>query len=85
MAEGIPNRRACFFEVLLVLTLSCRFGLLLTLYAGLFIMLSLTKLGENAGLHALTLKTTQCAVKRFIFLDSDFSHLFHPPRVQKEM
>jgi len=47
---------------LLVLTLSCSFRLLLTLYAGLFIVLSLTELCEYAASCALSLKSAKSAV-----------------------
>ena len=64
---------------LLILSLSCSLRLLLTLYAGLLIMLSLTKLGKNTRLLALSLETTKCAVESFIFLNSNFCHHYFPP------
>ena len=67
------------FEALLKLTLSCCFRLLLALNAGLFIMLSLTKLSHKTGLLALTLKAAKCAIKSFIFFYSDFCHRISPP------
>ncbi len=80
------NRTASFETVrflerkakLLILALSCRLRLLLTLYAGLFVMLSFTEFGKNTRLHALSLKTTKRAVKSFIFFYSDFCHFLYP-------
>mgnify|MGYP004674056367 CR=1 FL=1 len=66
-------------EKLLVLTLSCSFGLLLSLYAGFFVALSLAELCLDTRTLALSLETTKCAVKRLIFLNSDFSHFLFPP------
>ena len=63
---------------LLELALSCSLSLLLTLYAGLLIVLSLTKLGQNAGLNTLSLETTKCVVESLVFFNSDFCHLYFP-------
>ncbi len=70
---------------LLILTLSSSLSLLLALYAGLLIMLSFAKLGQNTGLNALSLETAKCVVKSLIFLNSDFSHLnISLPSIGKE-
>ena len=70
---------------LLKLTLSSCFSLLLALYAGLLVALSLTKLGQYAGLNALSFKTTKSAVESFVFFYSDFCHfLFSLPPLCKE-
>ena len=66
------------FIKLLILALSSCLRLLLTLYAGLLVALSLAKLGKNTGLYALSLKTTKRAVKSFIFFYSDFCHFYFP-------
>ena len=66
-------------DKLLILSLSSSLRLLLTLYAGLLIMLSLTKLGKNAGLLALSLETTKCTVESLIFFYSYFCHHYFPP------
>ena len=66
------------FYLLLILALSCCLRLLLALYAGLLVALSLAELGKNTGLNALSLKTTKRAVKSFIFFYSDFCHLYFP-------
>ena len=66
------------FIKLLILALSSCLRLLLTLYAGLLVALSLAELGENAGLNALSLKTTKRAVKSLVFFYSDFCHLYFP-------
>ena len=66
-------RLPCFFE-LLVLTLARSLRLLLTLYAGLLIMLSLAELGEHTGSRALAFKAAKSAVKRLILFYSDFCH-----------
>ena len=66
-----------------IFTFACSFGFLLSLYAGLFVALSLAKLCLNARTLALTLKTTKRAVKGFTLFDSDLSHiLFSPPSLQ---
>ena len=64
---------------LLELALSCSLSLLLTLYAGLLVMLSLAKLGKNTGLYALSLEATKRVVESLILFNSDFSHLYFPP------
>ena len=64
---------------LFILALSCCLRLLLALYAGLFVMLSLAEFGKNTRLYALSLKTTKRAVKSFIFFYSDFCHSYIPP------
>ena len=63
---------------LLILALSCSLSLLLTLNAGLLVMLSLTKLGKNTGLLALSLETTKCAIESLILFNSDLCHLYFP-------
>ena len=68
-----------FLFDLLILALSGSLGLLLALYAGLLIMLSLTKLGQNAGFGTLTLEATERAIQRLILFYSDFSHFFSLP------
>ena len=67
-----------FVIKLLVLALSGCFSLLLALYAGLLVALSFAKLGQNAGLNALSLKTTKSAIKSFIFFNFDFCHFYFP-------
>ena len=75
----MPNAHPFFkAQKLLILTLSCSLRLLLTLNAGLLIMLSLTKLGKNTGLLALPLKTTKRAVESFMFFNSDFCQTLFP-------
>ena len=61
------------FCCLLILALASRLSFLFALYAGLFIVLSLTELGKHTRLYALSFKTTERAVERFVFLNSDFS------------
>ena len=71
-------------KVLLKLSLTSSFGLLLTLYAGLFVMFSLTEFCEYTASCTLSLKSSECAVKRFIILDFNFCHLFPlPPLLAK--
>ncbi len=64
---------------LLILALACSFGLLLTLYAGLFVMLSLAKFGKHTGACALSLKATQSTVEGFALLQLYFCHFYIPP------
>ena len=68
---------------LLILSLACSFGLLLALYAGLFVVLSLTKLGKDSRTSTLTLETTERAVKRLALFYFNFCHLFFPPLALK--
>ena len=70
---------------LLKLALSCSLSLLLTLYAGLLVMLSLAKLGHDTGLNALSLETTKCIIKSLIFFYSNFCHLISLPSLCKEI
>ena len=60
--------------ILFVFALSCCLRLFLTLYAGLFIMLSFAELCEYTGSCTLTLKTAKSTVKSFAFLNSNFCH-----------
>ena len=62
-----------------VAALPSGFRLLLALYAGLLIMLTLTNLGHDAGAGALALETLQSAFQGFVFLDTYFRHLFYLP------
>ena len=68
-----------FSKKLLILAFSGSLRLLLALYAGLLIMLSLTKLGQNARLNALSFETTKRVIESFILFYSDFCHLISPP------
>lgn len=63
---------------LLELSLSCSLGLLLALYRGLLIVLSLAYLLEDTGLGALSLESSQSTVQRLIVFYSDFRHLLIP-------
>ena len=67
------------FVKLLELTLSSSLRLLLTLYAGLFVVLSLTELGKDATLLALSLESTKCAIESLVFLNSNFCHSIVTP------
>lgn len=51
---------------LVELTLSSRFRLLLASYRWLLVMLSLANLLLDAGLSAVSLKSTQCAIQRLV-------------------
>ena len=62
-----------------ILTLTRSLSLLLALYAGLFVMLTLTHLGENAGARALPFKTLQSAFQGLILFYSDLRHFFPLP------
>ena len=73
------------YQKLLKLTLSSCFSLLLALYAGLFVVLSLTKLGKYTALLALSLESTKRTVESLIFLNSDLSHsIFTPFALQRD-
>ena len=63
---------------LLIFSLASCFRLLLALYAGLLIMLSLAKLGKCAVTCSSSLKATECAVQRLAFLYSDLCHFCFP-------
>ena len=55
--------RSCkLFQALAILLLASRFGLLATLDAGAFIMLSLTEFGKHAGLRTSSLESAKRAV-----------------------
>ena len=69
--------RGILIELSLVLTGS--FRLLLTLQAGADVMLALLDFSDNALLGAATLKATQSALQRFVFLDANFRHCFSLP------
>ena len=71
--------RYFFRQALFILALSGCFRLLFALHAGLFVVFSLAKLGEDAGTGGCTLKATKCAVQGLAFLNSDFCHLYPSP------
>ena len=58
---------------------SCSFTLLAALYAGAFIVFTLTELGEHTRLCAGTLEASQCAVQRFISLNTNLRHSISLP------
>ena len=58
-------------QQLVVLPLSCSFGLLLTLYAGLLVVFSLTDFLLDARLCAASLETTQSAVQSLILFNNN--------------
>ena len=68
------KRDVKLIELSLVLTGS--FRLLLTLQAGADVMLALLNFSDNALLGAATLKATQSAFQRLVFLDANFRHCF---------
>ena len=70
----------CFY--LVVLTLSGRFRLLFTSYAGLLVMLSLTDLLLNAGLGAVSLESAQGTVQRLVILNDYVRHRSHLTSLQ---
>ena len=69
------------FYGLFVFALSGGFGFLLPLYAGLFVMLSLAKLGKDTGTGALPFEATKSTVKRLAFSDFYFCHSFPSLRI----
>ena len=71
--------KSALFQILLILALAGCFCLLLALYAGLLIALSLAELCENAGSLTLSLKSTKSAIQRFIFFYSYFCHYLSLP------
>ena len=73
------DRTVCSFQILLILALAGCFCLLLALYAGLLIALSLSELCENAGSLTLSLESTKSAIQRFIFFYSYFCHYLSLP------
>ena len=63
---------------LLELSLSCGLGLLLALYRGLLIVLSLAYLLEDTRLSALSLESSQSTVQRLIVFYTNFRHFLIP-------
>ena len=63
----------------LILALTGGLSLLLTLYAGLFVMLSFTRLGKDAGTGGHALESSQSTFKRFVIPNSNFRQLFSLP------
>lgn len=55
------------------------FGLFLSLYRGLLVMLSFAYFLDNAVTRCLTLEATECAVKRFILFYFNLTHYIFPP------
>ena len=74
------NRKSVRYG-LFVLTLSCCLSLLLSLDAGLLIVLSFTELGKDTCAGNLTLKTTEGTIQRLAFLQLNFCHSFSLPPV----
>ena len=63
----------------LILPLAGSFSLLLALHAGLFVVFTLANFSQHTSTCALTLKTLQSRLQRFVFVDMDFRHLFSLP------
>lgn len=63
-----------------VLALACSFSLLLTLYAGLLIMLTLASLCQNTCASTLTFEPLQSAFQGFVFADAYLGHCYPSPR-----
>ena len=61
-------------KLLFVFTFTSSFRLFLSLYRGFLVMLSLTYFLDNAVTRCLTLKSSECAVKRFIFFNFYLTH-----------
>ncbi len=66
-----------------ILALAGCFHLLLALDAGLFIMLALAHFSQNTRTGALTLEALKSAFQRFVFLHTDFRHLYPPLRTSR--
>ena len=62
-----------------VLALASGLSLLLTLHAGLLVMLALTNLRDNAGTRALPLESPQSTFQGFILTNTDLRHLISLP------
>ena len=73
------KRPAIFFGRLFEFALTSSFGLFLSLYRGLLVMLSLANFLDNAVTRSLAFKASECAVKRFIFLNFNLAHYIFPP------
>ena len=67
---------------LIVFALPGSFGLFLTSYAGLLVMLSLTDLLLNAGLGAVSLESAQGTVQRLVILNDYVRHRSHLTSLQ---
>ena len=80
-----PPVTGWFFEYkLLVLSLACCFRLLLALNAGLLVVLTLAKIGQDVRPCALTLEATESTVQRLALFYLDFCHDFFPsPRIRR--
>ena len=67
-------------SLVLILTLAGCFSLLLALHAGLFVMLALANLLNDACACALALKPLQSALQRLVFADSYLGHCYPSSR-----
>ena len=73
----VSHSSVCLSKSLILSSLcASRLGLLTALYAWALIMLTLAKLGKHTRLCAGSLKSSQCAVERLVFLYADFRHCF---------
>ena len=70
---------AVYGLVELLAILAGSLGLLAALDAGALVMLTLTDLGQHAGLGAAALEALQGALQRLVLSDTDFRHLYFPP------
>jgi len=82
----ISNPRRLFLRGLIQtklfeLALSSCFRLLLALNAGFVVLFSLLNFGKNTGTLTLSLESAKCAVKCFVFFNSDFCHLISLPPI----
>ena len=73
-------RKGGQFEKKSVLTLACSLCLLLALHAGLFVMLTLANLSQNAGTSTLALKPLERALQGFVLTNTYLGHCYPSPR-----
>ena len=67
------------FNLRSIFTLTSSFGLLLTLYRRLFIVLSLTNLSDNAILSTGSLKSLKSGIQGFVLSNTDLSQNYSLP------
>ena len=67
-----------------ILTLSGSFSFLFTLYAGLFVMFTLSCISKDTRTSAFTLPTLDCTLQGFVFTNADFHYQF-PPSLMRDI
>ena len=75
--------RVLSFPLLLAILTTCSLRLLLSLNAGLLVMLTSSIFSKYSGTSTLSFEALKGTINGLIFADADLRHVFSPPLSQK--